>query len=242
MANPMREYRSSLRLRVAAICVLASVGAGCSGSIERFADGPIYTGSTPNQRSILASSGGGQPTYQDVVAGRGGNNGGLPASGGSPRTTGSVSGSPLPPLAQSSVSPAPQPVAAAPAPAQPVAALSQAQGERSWRGWSSAGGTRVTARQNETVASMGQRFGVPADAIAAVNGIDRNAPLQAGQAVLIPSCNNRVHCACSAAARCRLSAGPQAGGCPSGRKCSGSGQAGDPHERAETGCPDRRPA
>ncbi|MFN4168385.1 MAG: peptidoglycan DD-metalloendopeptidase family protein [Pannonibacter phragmitetus] len=155
--------------------------------MERFADGPVYTGSTPNQRSILAQSGGGQPTYQDVVAGNGGNNGGLPASGGSPRTTGSVSGSSLPPLGQSSSSPAPQPVAALPAPAQPAADLSQAQGERSWRGWSSAGGTRVTARQNESVASMGQRFGVPADAIAAVNGIDKNAPLQAGQAVLIPT-------------------------------------------------------
>ncbi|SUB01233.1 Murein hydrolase activator NlpD precursor [Pannonibacter phragmitetus] len=187
MANPMREYRSSLRLRVAAICVLASFGAGCSGSMERFADGPIYTGSTPNQRSILAQSGGGQPTYQDVVAGNGGSNGGLPASGGSPRTTGSVSGSSLPPLGQSSSSPAPQPVAALPAPAQSALDLSQAQGERSWRGWSSAGGTRVTARQNESVASMGQRFGVPADAIAAVNGIDKNAPLQAGQTVLIPT-------------------------------------------------------
>ncbi|WP_244296124.1 M23 family metallopeptidase [Pannonibacter phragmitetus] len=155
--------------------------------MERFADGPIYTGSTPNQRSILAQSGGGQPTYQDVVAGNGGSNGGLPASGGSPRTTGSVSGSSLPPLGQSSSSPAPQPVAALPAPAQSALDLSQAQGERSWRGWSSAGGTRVTARQNESVASMGQRFGVPADAIAAVNGIDKNAPLQAGQTVLIPT-------------------------------------------------------
>lgn len=183
MANPMREYRSSLRLRVAAICVLASVGAGCSGSMERFADGPIYTGSTPNQRAILGQPGGaGQPSYQDVVAGRGAYNGSLPASGGSPRATSSVSGSALPPLTQTSSNPAP--VAAAPVPAQLQAA---GQGEKSWRGWSSAGGTRVSARQNESVASMGQRFGVPADAIAAVNGIDKNAPLRAGQTVLIPT-------------------------------------------------------
>ena len=231
MANPMREYRSSLRLRVAAICVLASVGAGCSGSMERFADGPIYTGSTPNQRSILASSGGGQPTYQDVVAGRGSNNGGLPASGGSPRTTGSVSGSSLPPLAQSSGFPAPQPVAAAPAPAQPVADLSQAQGERSWRGWSSAGGTSVTARQNETVASMGQRFGVPADAIAAVNGIDKNAPLQAGQTVLIPTYST----AGVSAPQATL---PPAGGAPA---TTGT-IAPAPQQLAAVSAPDRKPA
>lgn len=187
MANPMREYRSSLRLRVAAICLLASVGAGCSGSMERFADGPVYTGSTPNQQAILGGSSTVQPSYQDVVSGRGASNGALPSAGASPRSTGSVSGSSLPPLTQSSVNPAAASVAAAPAPAQPAQMQASVQGEKSWRGWSSAGATRVTARQNETVASMGQRFGVPADAIAAVNGVDKNARLQPGQSVLIPT-------------------------------------------------------
>ena len=41
------------------------------------------------------------------------------------------------------------------------------------KGWSRAGGTRVTVKEGETVYNLSRRFGVPADVIMKSNGLER---------------------------------------------------------------------
>lgn len=43
--------------RAAAAMLIAAVAAGCSADVSRFAGGPIYAGSTPNQRALLSGDG-----------------------------------------------------------------------------------------------------------------------------------------------------------------------------------------
>ncbi|NBN62218.1 peptidoglycan DD-metalloendopeptidase family protein [Microvirga tunisiensis] len=201
MTSRMRNDRKSLWTRVAVIGLLSGLGAGCSGDIERFADGPIYTGGTANQRSILGSGASSQPSYQDVVRGPGQGSGALPVAGGNPRSTGSIASSKLPPVPGTAESSAPPPVrlsqagatvnrpAAIPVPAAPApapAAVAEA-GENTWKGWTSAGGTRIQLREGDTVASVSKRYGVPAEAIMATNGLDRSSQLRSGQSIVIPT-------------------------------------------------------
>lgn len=56
-----------------------------------------------------------------------------------------------------------------------------------WKGWTSAGGTRVPVRSGDTLHSMSRRFGVPIEAVAAVNGISDPAQVRAGQTLIIPT-------------------------------------------------------
>lgn len=53
-------------------------------------------------------------------------------------------------------------------------------------GWSTRNASRVTLKSGETVYNLARRFGVPAKAIYAANGLENNAPVQAGQALIIP--------------------------------------------------------
>ncbi|MEW5422762.1 peptidoglycan DD-metalloendopeptidase family protein [Amorphus sp. 3PC139-8] len=43
--------------RAAAAILIAAIAAGCSADVSRFAGGPIYAGSTPNQRQLLTGDG-----------------------------------------------------------------------------------------------------------------------------------------------------------------------------------------
>ena len=55
-------------------------------------------------------------------------------------------------------------------------------------GWTTAGGTRVTVRDGDTVSSMSRRYGVPKTAILASNpNIGPSGHLQTGQKVIIPT-------------------------------------------------------
>lgn len=198
MTSRMRNDRKSPWTRVAAIGLLAGLGAGCSGSMERFADGPVYTGGTANQRAILGGAKSSQPSYQDIVRGPGKVAGNLPASGATPKTTGSIASSKLPPVAGTVASSAPPPVKllptgepviarpAVPATPAPVASAVSA-GENSWKGWTSTGGTRIQLREGDSVASLGRRYGVPTEAIMAVNGLDSSSQVRPGQSVIIPT-------------------------------------------------------
>ncbi|WP_050763528.1 LysM peptidoglycan-binding domain-containing M23 family metallopeptidase [Roseibium sp. TrichSKD4] len=56
-----------------------------------------------------------------------------------------------------------------------------------WKGWTSAGGTRVPVRTGDTLHSMSRRFGVPVNAVAAVNGISDPSQVRAGQTLIIPT-------------------------------------------------------
>lgn len=69
----------------------------------------------------------------------------------------------------------------------PVAPATAAAAGEDVEGWSRAGGTQVTAKDGETVYNLSRRFGVPADVIMKVNGLNQSAGLQAGQKVLIPT-------------------------------------------------------
>lgn len=230
MSKRKRYLRSNLFTQVATLSIAAGFLAGCSGSVERFGDEYIYTGSTNNQRAIL-SNGQRQPTYNDIVNGSGGTEAGLPSATGGELTTGSISSAsqqrrsniqaqPLPALSSSSSpdivpvktasrqmetmpapevvnarsTPAPQ-VAAAPVVSAPVQTqqrstqtiLPSSMTERSWKGWTSAGGTRVTVRNGDTLHSMSRRFGVPVEAVAEVNGINDPSLVRPGQTVVIPT-------------------------------------------------------
>lgn len=199
MSKRLRILRSDLVSRVALISITAGALAGCSGSVERFGGEPIYTGSTSNQRQIL-SNGQRQPTYQDIMNGNGGTVAGLPPASSAPVSTGSIPNNgpsasvgarsqssaivsrPLAAPVQSTNTAAPRVVASAPA---PVSAAPRGQG-RSWKGWTAAGGTQVPVRNGETVDVLSKRYGVPAQAIVAVNGIEDPSQVRPGQNLIIP--------------------------------------------------------
>ncbi|ADZ70626.1 M23 family metallopeptidase [Polymorphum gilvum] len=178
-----RSFRKTLLSQVAAIAAAAGVAAGCSADLERFADGPVYTGGTSNQRTILGQGRTGQPTYDDILRGPGGTVAALPPAGSQPRTTGSVTA----PSRRDVSATALPPVQAASAPAPVPATVTAAGGENSWRGWSAAGGTRVQARDGDTVKTMAHRYGVPEQAVLAANGFDGATVLRPGQSVVIPT-------------------------------------------------------
>ncbi|WP_417683931.1 peptidoglycan DD-metalloendopeptidase family protein [Roseibium sp.] len=183
----MRSLRSTLVSRVALVSLTAGVLAGCSSAVERFGEAPIYTGGTDNQRSILAG-GGKQPSYQDIMQGPGGTAAGLPSASSEPVTTGSITPRRAAPVVSrqdlpnaTPVRSNPVPVATAPAPEVPVS------GGSNWRGWSSAGGTRIPVRSGDTVNSLSRRYGVPVEAIVAVNGIEDPNQVRPGQMIVIPT-------------------------------------------------------
>ena len=72
-----------------------------------------------------------------------------------------------------------------PAPAaQPVVAAAPANGRD---GWTAQGGTAVIVKQGETVQALSRRYGVPAEAIWRVNGLNQGQAVASGQTVVIPA-------------------------------------------------------
>ncbi|WP_208977744.1 M23 family metallopeptidase [Labrenzia sp. 011] len=194
----MRTLRRDLLGKAATVSLVAVSIAGCSGAVERFGEPPYYTGNTQNQRAIL-NGGQKQPTYQDIVNGPGGTVAGLPQSSSQPVTTGSISAkapdiksAPLPAPVPTKTAirpsvPAPAPVATLPAPEVARPAQTVSSTEKSWKGWTSAGGTRVQLRQGDDLNSVSRRYGVPVQALAAVNGIDDAKSVRAGQSIIVPT-------------------------------------------------------
>ncbi|MHA7772734.1 peptidoglycan DD-metalloendopeptidase family protein [Roseibium sp. M-1] len=175
--------------KAATVSLVAIALAGCSSAVERFGEPPYYTGNTQNQRDILGNAPK-QPTYQDIVNGPGGTSAGLPQSAGQPVTTGSIPK--RSPAVQSAPLPAPTVSAQNPAPvkATPVATMpapETAGPARSWKGWTSAGGTLVQLREGDSIAAMSRRYGVPQEAIVSVNGIEDPARVPPGQNIIIPT-------------------------------------------------------
>ncbi|MBE7249681.1 MAG: peptidoglycan DD-metalloendopeptidase family protein, partial [Actinomycetospora chiangmaiensis] len=84
---------------------------------------------------------------------------------------------------------APRPVSAAPlapthaaAPATRVASTGQV-------GWSAQGGTQITVSQNDSLNQMSTRYGVPASAILAANGLSSANQITPGRQIVIPVYN-----------------------------------------------------
>jgi len=160
--------------------MVTGMTAGCSSQSARFAGlDDIFTGSTPNQQQIIDHQS--QPFP------------GTPAPAAAPPPvdrvpTGSVSRGSLPPVSSDRAAAAMP--SAPPMPSAPRVATVQPQipAEVSEvAGWSRAGGTQVTAKQGETVYNLSRRFGVPANVIAKVNGLQEASSLQAGQKLVIPT-------------------------------------------------------
>lgn len=184
MIKRKRILRSDLISRVALISLGAGVLAGCSAASERFGEAPVYTGGTDNQRAIL-SRGKQQPSYQDIVNGPGGTVAGLPAASSQPVYTGSVPDQSRN-IQQIPVQSKPQQPEVVRTVSTPVTAVT-ASDPKSWRGWSSAGGTRVPVRSGDTINSLSRRYGVPVKAIAAVNDLEYPGQVQSGQTLIIPT-------------------------------------------------------
>ncbi|WP_321503824.1 peptidoglycan DD-metalloendopeptidase family protein [Breoghania sp.] len=193
MSAKRLQFGSHLLTRVAGVALLAGLAAGCSGTMERFGE-PIYTGGTANQRSILGGSQS-QPSY-DEIAGNG------PVSAPQRQRQAAVTSNALPPV---SSAPARAPQSSAPLytasipngqrvsqPAQPpmpgpIATSARVSRGSDYKGWTATGGTVVTLGHGETLDLVARRYGVPADAIASVNGIDDPSRLRPGSQIVIPT-------------------------------------------------------
>ena len=187
MTKRTRTLRRDMMSKVATVALVAATLAGCSSASERFGAPPYYTGNTQNQRDILNGSAQ-QPTYQDIVRGPGGTAAGLPPASSAPVTTASVPAtSPRVQAAPLPAAPAPSAVPVAAAPVSTLPAPEVAGNAKSWKGWTSAGGTRVQMRQGDSLNSVARRYGVPIQALVAVNGIEDPAKVRPGQSLIIPT-------------------------------------------------------
>lgn len=266
----------SLRRGIGWVFLCATV-AGCSADVTRFSGGPIYTGSTANQKTIFGSdveaasapsqaaitNPGPNPAMPNQIAAAPTNAASTNAAltGASPvattapalatqRTasqsavTSAASGpAPIAPTQNAPIQNAPiqaAPIQAAPAStrqelprqqptfddisrnaqaSQPVFAPTQRQAAAQpagapnlaqqvdrtatgslgaaatapvatvdrYKGWRSSGGTLITIMRGDSLASLSQRYAIPVDVLAALNGMNQNAALQPGQRFVIPA-------------------------------------------------------
>jgi murein DD-endopeptidase MepM/ murein hydrolase activator NlpD len=188
--------------RGAALLLISGLAAGCSSQMARFNGvDDVFTASTPNQQQIIKHDA--QPYPGESVAA-------APAA----VSNGPIARNDLPPVSSQPIVAEAQPAAsvaetrnldvaptgtiaqpkelakpakvAKPEPA-PAARPIQATAETDPEGWSRAGGTQVTAKEGETVYNLSRRFGVPANVIMKVNGLNSESSLQAGQKLVIPT-------------------------------------------------------
>jgi murein DD-endopeptidase MepM/ murein hydrolase activator NlpD len=190
--------------RGAALFLITGLAAGCSSGVSRFSADDFVTNSvtTNNQQQVIRRvAAPTAPAVNDYVA--------APSSGGVTRSSlPPVGGAPAaaavanaPAAAPKIVrAPAPDPIqtssaatakidpmsrvverVAQPAPAKPKAAATEVAG------WSAAGGSQVTAKEGETIFNLSRRYGVPANVLMKVNGLDDSGKLQVGQKVIIPT-------------------------------------------------------
>jgi murein DD-endopeptidase MepM/ murein hydrolase activator NlpD len=198
------------RLRLAgsvAVLAMATLVAGCSSDVARFDDG-FYTGAVP-QKPMPRGNVGGQVFPGDldqvntgsVRQGYGNNPGNgareqvaplysaqTPGNGqyGAVTRTANVERSTLaPPSAAPVMSDAPSYPTAEPVRQQPMqsAAPARASGKPGWQNT----GNNVTLGANETVDTLSDRYGVPAKAILAANGMKSAGDARPGQQITIPT-------------------------------------------------------
>ncbi|MQT14454.1 LysM peptidoglycan-binding domain-containing M23 family metallopeptidase [Segnochrobactrum spirostomi] len=137
--------------------LVLAASAAGCSDISRFSEGPIFTASTPNQQAVMGS--------QDMAM----------ATPLQSSPAGSVSSSSLPP-----------PSGAGAAPVQ-TASLAATGAAVTYKNWSTVNGTTITAQPGDTAASLSNRYGVPADAIVAVNRLGGPTVPLAGRQIVIPA-------------------------------------------------------
>lgn len=172
--------------------LVAGLAAGCSSGVSRFTGDDFVTNSvTPNQQQTIRQAP--VENYAAAPSGGGVTRNSLPPVGGSPASA-SVANAPAasPRMAQ------PDPIQTASAASSRIDPLSRTVervaetpkprvASSDPAGWSSAGGSQVTAKEGETVFNLSRRYGVPAKVLIKANGLDDSGKLQAGQKVIIPT-------------------------------------------------------
>lgn len=171
MHKMIQAFWSTKVPQTALLTIVALAAAGCSSDVGRFGETPVYTGSTPNQQSII---GGGQPLQS------------YPSD-----STGSIDG----PVQRTMVPPPPGPVQpyAPPMAAQPstepnrlTAATVYQPMSRLSPNYTTVGAGTVTVAQGETIDMLSRRYGVPLNEIRAANGISDGAEVAPGARLVIP--------------------------------------------------------
>ncbi len=173
-----------------AVC-LSVLAAGCNQT-SRFSDG-LFTGTVPGNVGEQTQTASQQPVYAQPYPGTG-------SQSLDQTQTGSVSQGVYPPApvhnAVNSSSLAPVAIPGAQAADQQFSSAARATaggagvtGSSAGKGWTTAGGTRVTIGQGDTVYGLSRRYGVPADDILKANGLANASSIQVGQSLVIPTYN-----------------------------------------------------
>jgi murein DD-endopeptidase MepM/ murein hydrolase activator NlpD len=157
--------------KLALVAALAAGAGACSSDTLRFAEGPFGSARVPEP----VATGALPPTQA------------LPAP---------ILSAPISPVqAQPLAAPVISQSLPAPTVQSPVAATGSASATRavsglvgSASGWSATGGTPITVSHGDTIGTLSNRYGIPASALAAVNGLrtDRQGLLAAGSTLIIP--------------------------------------------------------
>jgi murein DD-endopeptidase MepM/ murein hydrolase activator NlpD len=147
--------------RIALVGLIGGVASACSSDTMRFADSAFSNPFASSQRVAGAEPQAAAPAAM------------------APMPTAPVQTASLPPV---------QSQALPPVQAQPsrVAAAPVTSGSG---GWTAAGGTAVTVGSNDSVNTLSQRYGVPASAILAANGLSSAQQVAPGRQVVIPVYN-----------------------------------------------------
>src|SRR4051794_11964423 len=181
MRYSVKTIRSRYLSRVAGAALIAGFAAGCSSDTSRFMSANPFSNPFNSQPEQTASvpEGTGYPSRRvqsQPLAPIG--------SGSSYRP---IAAQPLPPIGSvGTTRAAPSPQVSYNQPARSglttgsVSANSPRVGGFAKGGWSAVGGTVIAAQEGETVRTLSNRYGVPAEAIMADNALCR-PPLQAGR-------------------------------------------------------------
>ncbi|WP_407051354.1 peptidoglycan DD-metalloendopeptidase family protein [Methyloraptor flagellatus] len=195
MRQLKNRWRSHNLTQVALVALLSAGAAGCSSDFSRFGE-PVYTGSTPNQKSILGGApaqpayGGGyaqpgyaQPAYppqSDVTGSVGVQRQQLPPPVAAPAAPAPVAPAPYVPQQQSYAPPPPAvPQTTGSIGSRPIVASAPA-------GWTMQGATPVAVQAGDTADAVARRYGVPATVLIQSNGLSDPNRLVPGQQLLIP--------------------------------------------------------
>jgi murein DD-endopeptidase MepM/ murein hydrolase activator NlpD len=193
-----RARSSSILPRLILAGASAALLAACSTDTSRLAENPFGTSDRMATGSTTTGTGASWLPPADVGAG------GMPsvAPAASPIASAPlpaaspIQSSPLPPLGASRPNPSfsapavssPRLASAVPAAAAPIA-TGTARNLATSGNWTAEGGTPIVVAQGETAEMLGARYGVPATALLAVNGLNSASQVQPGARMIIPVYN-----------------------------------------------------
>lgn len=147
--------------RFAFVGVVGGLGAGCSSDSLRFSENPFSN-----------------PFTSTAQAAEPGMTGSIDRPGSlAPLPAGRARSEPLQPIRMAELAPARTAAAPAPKPARPAAA--------SAAGWSTEGGTVLTIKAGDTLATISDRYGVPSAALLSANGL-KAGQVTAGRRIIVP--------------------------------------------------------